>query len=260
MNAMVESRHSSARAWWLEARCEILRVLRTPAFAVPTLLFAPLFYTLFGVLLAPSGNGSPVSGTAISEYMLATYGVFGVMGVGLFGFGVNVAIDRQRGLLALKRALPMPAGAWLGAKIASAMLFASVCSLLLAVIAATLAGVSLAPMQWLGLFAVNVFGMLPFCALGLWLGTVSSGDASPAVINIVYLPMSFLSGLVVPLAAFPSWLGAVAPLWPSYHLGQIALKVVGRDAGQPLWLHLMVLAGVAVVCLLLARRRLATAA
>jgi ABC-2 type transport system permease protein len=140
------------------------------------------------------------------------------------------------------------------------MLFASVCSLLLAVIAAILAGVSLAPVQWLGLFAVNVLGMLPFCALGLWIGTVSSGDASPAVVNIIYLPMSFLSGLVVPLAAFPSWLGAVAPLWPSYHLGQIALKVVGRDAGQPLWLHLLVLAAVTAVCLLLARRRLATAA
>ena len=35
----------------LEAKYEFLRVLRTPAFAVPTLLFPPMFYLLFGLLL-----------------------------------------------------------------------------------------------------------------------------------------------------------------------------------------------------------------
>ena len=38
-------------AYLLEARFEFLRVLRTPAFAVPTLLFPPVFYLLFGLML-----------------------------------------------------------------------------------------------------------------------------------------------------------------------------------------------------------------
>ena len=40
------------------------------------------------------------------------------------------------------------------------------------------------------------------------------------------------------------------------HLAQIALKVVERDAGGPLWKHLLVLGVVTVTCFVLARRRL----
>ncbi len=240
------------RAYLLEARYEFLRLLRTPSFSLPTLLFPALFYLLFGVLL-----GARQGGDVAARYFLATYGVFGVMGVALFGFGVSVALDRERGLLALKRALPMPPAAYLLAKTAMAMIFAAVVSVLLALIAAGLAGVSLSPWQWAALWLVNVLGVLPFAALGLWLGCLVGGEGAPAVINLVYLPMAFLSGLWLPLSMLPAVLSQLAQLWPAYHLAQIALRVVGKDAGQPLILHLAVLALVTVVFGLLAWRRLA---
>ena len=240
------------RAYLLEARYEFLRLLRTPSFSLPTLLFPALFYLLFGVLL-----GARQGGDVAARYFLATYGVFGVMGVALFGFGVSVALDRERGLLALKRALPMPPAAYLLAKTAMAMIFAAVVSVLLALIAAGLAGVLLSPWQWAALWLVNVLGVLPFAALGLWLGCLVGGEGAPAVINLVYLPMAFLSGLWLPLSMLPAVLSQLAQLWPAYHLAQIALRVVGKDAGQPLILHLAVLALVTVVFGLLAWRRLA---
>ncbi|QNP39714.1 ABC transporter permease [Lysobacter solisilvae (ex Woo and Kim 2020)] len=244
--------HSSWRSYWLEAKFEFLRLLRTPMFAVPTLLFPTLFYVLFGVLL-----GGRKGGAGAAEYLLATYGVFGVMGAALFGFGVSVAIERENGYLVLKRVLPMPRGAYLLAKMAMAMLFAAIISTLLAVIAATLAGVSLAPAQWALLLVVDVIGALPFCAMGLYVGSLVSGNGAPAVVNIAYLPMAFLSGLWMPLQVLPPVFTKLAPVWPSWHLGQLALKVVGRDAGAPVLTHLAVLAGITVALFLLSRRRLA---
>ena len=239
------------RCYWLEAKHELLRLLRTPSFVLPTLLFPPLFYVLFGVLLGGKGGGEA------ARYMLATYGVFGVMGAALFGFGVTVAVERERGFLALKRALPMPPGAYLLAKMAMAMVFAAIISLVLALLAVTLAKVSLQPAQWVLLFMINVLGVLPFCAIGLYIGALVGGSAAPAVVNLLYLPMSFLSGLWLPLAMLPAVFAKVAPVWPSYHLGQVALKVVGRDAGGSLALHLGVLAVVTVALFVLARARLA---
>lgn len=243
-------RHPLFRAYALEAKYEFLRLLRTPIFALPTLLFPVMFYLLFGVAMNRGGGGA-------AQYLLATYGVFGVMGAALFGFGVTVAMDRAEGLLALKRALPVPPGAYLLAKIAMALLFSAIVSLLLAVIAATLAGVSLAPSQWLLLWAVHVAGALPFCAIGLYIGVLVGGSAAPVVVNLLYLPMSFLSGLWLPLSMLPGALARMAPVWPSYHHGQIALKVVGMDAGQPLALHLGVLAVVTIGFFVLAHARLA---
>ncbi len=252
MGTLAIAPHNPLCSYLLEAKYEFLRLWRTPSFVLPTLLFPALFYVLFGVLLTGTRGGD------ISRYLLATYGVFGVMGSALFGFGVTIAIEREQGLLRYKRALPMPPGALLVAKMAMAMVFASMISVLLAVIAMTLAGVSLAPTQWLLLFVVNVLGVLPFCAIGLWIGTLVGGSAAPAVVNILYLPMAFLSGLWMPLSILPAILGKLAPVWPSYHLAQIALKVVDRDAGGPLWKHLLVLLVVTLACFFLARRRLET--
>ncbi len=242
---------SSTRAYLLEARYEFLRLLRTPSFSLPCLLFPPVFYLLFGVLLGSKG------GSVAAQYMLAGYSVFGVMGVALFGFGVTVAMDREQGLLTLKRAQPMPPGAYMVAKMAMAVLFAAIILVLLALLAVGVAGVRLSALQWLALVATCLVGVLPFSALGLWLGTLVSGRGAPALINLVYLPMAFLSGLWVPLNMLPSVLQTAAPAWPAYHLAQIAQKVVGVDAGRPLLLHVAVLVAITGVFFLLARRRLA---
>ena len=244
--------HSPWRSYLQEAKCEALRMLREPAFCLPVIGFPVLFYLLFGVLL-DKGEGKA------AQYLLATYGAFGVIGAGLFGFGVTIAVDREKGLLRLKRALPVPPGALLLAKMVMAMSFAAIISLVLAVIAATVAGVVLEPSQWIRLFVINVLGVLPFCAIGLFVGSLVGGNAAPALLNMLYLPMAFLSGLWLPLTLLPGILSTIAPLWPAYHLGQLALKVVGFDMGQPVWMHVMVLAGITVLFFVLAQRRLSAA-
>jgi ABC-2 type transport system permease protein len=252
MNTIAIHHRPSLRCYWLEARCEFLRVLRAPAFAVPTLVFPPMFYLLFGVLL--NGNHGKAS-----SYLMATYGVFGVMAPGLFGFGVAMAMDRERGFLALKRALPTPPGALLLAKMAMAMLFAAMISIILSTLGLALGHVALSPLQWAQLFMVDVFGVLPFCAIGLYIGTTVSGQGAPAVINLLYLPMAFLAGLWMPLSMLPSVFATLAPAWPAYHLAQIALSVVGLDDGGSVAVHAIVLLAVSALFFLLARRRLARA-
>jgi ABC-2 type transport system permease protein len=175
----------------------------------------------------------------------------------LFGFGVAMAMDRERGFLALKRALPTPPGALLLAKMAMAMVFAAMISLILSTMAVTLGGVALSPLQLVQLFAVDVVGVLPFCAIGLYIGTTVSGQGAPAVINLLYLPMAFLAGLWMPLSMLPSFFAILAPVWPAYHLAQIALAVVGLDDGGSVALHAIVLLAVSGLFFLLARRRLA---
>jgi ABC-2 type transport system permease protein len=241
--------HSTLRSYLSEARCECLRLLRTPSYALPTLLFPALFYLLFGVLLNRAGGDA-------ARYLLATYGVFGAMGVGLFSFGVTVAMEREQGFLVYKRALPMPPGAYLFAKMAMAALFASLVSMLLGVLAATLGGVELRPAQWLLLWAIDVVGVLPFCAIGLYIGSLVGGQGAPVVVNMLFLPMAFLSGLWLPLRMLPGWLADLAPVWPAYHHAQIALKAIGMDAGGSLAVHLAVLAGITALFFALARRRL----
>jgi ABC-2 type transport system permease protein len=249
--AIPQPRVSLLRCYALEARHEFLRLLRAPSFAVPTLLFPPMFYLLFAVLFAGRGGSFQAN-----IYLLATYGVFGVMAPGLFGFGVSIALDRERGWLRYKRALPMPPGAYLVAKMAMAMLFAAIIFTILAVLAIAVGGVHLPLTSWSLLFVTDVLGVLPFCAIGLFVGTLVSGQGAPAILNLVYLPMSFLAGLWMPLTALPAVVRGIAPLWPAFHLGQLAIAAVGQPStGTPAG-HVLALAGFTAIFLVLARRRL----
>ncbi|MDE1884964.1 MAG: ABC transporter permease, partial [Xanthomonadaceae bacterium] len=256
MNAIAETRairvsgYRALPAYLLEARYEFLRLLRTPSFAVPTLSFPPLFFLLFGLLLNHGNAGA-------AHYLFATYSVFGVMAPSLFGFGVAVAIEREKGWLALKRVAPMPPGAYLAAKLAMAMLCAAIIYLILAAMAYALGGVRLPAAQWLVLGTVAVGGALPMCALGLIIGSRANASAAPAFVNLIYLPMSFLSGLWMPLSMLPHFLQQVAPLWPAWHLGQLALMTTGQATTGSVAGHLLWLGAFTVICFAIARRGLA---
>ena len=244
-------RPSPLRVHALEAAYEFLRTLRTPAFALPTLLFPLVFYIVFAIVV-PGSWGSLHK----PSYLLATYGAFGVIGPALFGFGVGLAIERQQGWLELKRVSPMPVSAYFVAKIAMSMTFALIVTALLSTAAVALGGVRLDAGTWARLVAVLIVGTLPFCALGLWIGTLAKGQGAVAVVNLVYLPMALLSGLWLPLFVFPAIVQKLAVVWPSYHLGQLALGVVGQADGVRYGFHIGVLAAMTVVFLSLAALRL----
>ncbi len=217
-------------AYVQETRAECLRYLRSPSFLLPTLLFPAVFFLMFGVVL-----GSHNSADA-PRFLQASYSTNGVMAPGLFGFGLSLALQRDNGLLTLKRAMPMPPAAYLLGKMVMAMLMAALIAGLLQTLAIAFANVQLHPVQMLQLAGVCIFGALPFCALGLLLGTLVKGHGAPAVVNLLYLPMAFMSGLWFPLSMLPPLVRNLAPLWPSFHLNALAQTALGFDVGSA-WPH-----------------------
>ena len=235
---------SPVRCYALEAKYEFLKMLRMPAYALPAVTFPVMFYMLFGVMF---GGGRPAGSTTIATYMLATYGAFGVIGSALFGFGVGVAVERGQGWMTLKRATPMPPLAYFFAKLVNAGMFAAIIVLLLSLAGVMFGGVRLAPGAWAQLVITLMLGSIPFCALGLALGYFAGPNSSPAIVNLAYLPLSFASGLWIPIEMLPPAIKAAAPWLPPYHLGQLALAAVGAGRGGAVWAHVLALLGFAAI-------------
>jgi ABC-2 type transport system permease protein len=188
------------RLYGIEVRSEFLRLLRTPIYAFSTLGLPLMFYAFFGLALnREAAGGLP----PMARYLLASYGAFGVMAASLFGFGVRLAIDRGLGWLEVKRASPMPPPAYFTAKTVVCLCFSAILVALMFTMGVVFGGVRMAASQLLLLGASLVLGALPFCALGLAIGYFTTADSSPAVVNMLYLPMSFCSGLWIPLPFLP---------------------------------------------------------
>ncbi len=237
---------SVAQIYWKEAKYEFLKALRMPAYSLPTILFPVMFYCLFGLSFL---KNQPAGGVSMAAYLLATYGAFGVIGAALFGFGVGVAMERGQGWMILKRASPMPPSAYFTAKIVMSTVFGLTIVILLFGLGYFFGGVRLPVGGWLALLAVLVAGAVPFSALGLAVGYTAGPNSAVAIVNLIYLPMAFASGLWIPVAVLPSFFQKLAPWLPAYHYSQLALKRIGADVGDSTTSHLLYLAVFTALCL-----------
>ena len=216
------------RAYVNEARFDLLKMLRLPMYSVASIAFPVMFYVLFGVIFGKQGGQGP----QVARYLLASYGAFGVIGASLFAFGVGVATERGQGWLQVKRASPMPPAAYFLGKLFTCMAFGVAIVLVLIAVGVTAGGVHLSLLQATGLLAVLVLGSMPFCAFGLAIAYFAGPNSAPAIVNLLYLPLAFCSGLWLPVNMLPHFLQRVAPVLPPYHLGQLALMVLGYGQGS----------------------------
>jgi ABC-2 type transport system permease protein len=237
------------KAYWTEARYEVLRILRTPAFLIPTVALPVMLYVFFGIVL---GGNSPNPQVAL--HVLSGFTMFSVIGPGVFGLGIGFAMERQHGIVTLKRAQPMPFAANLIAKLFSAMAISLLVITLLLTIAILFAHVELTAGQVARTTLVGMLGALPFCALGLLIGSLVSGSGAPAVVNLIFFPMIYLSGLFP--FPMPKALQTAAMIWPAFHLNQLSLAALGLKTQLNPWIAAEVLIGFAGVCVFFAARRL----
>jgi ABC-2 type transport system permease protein len=239
------------RCFLKETKYEVLKNLRIPIYSLSTVGFPVMFYVLFGLLL--NQRSAPIGGTTIAAYLIASYGTFGVMGASLFGTGAGLAVERGLGWMLVKRASPMPPIVYFAAKFVMSMIFSTATVVLLMLLGFTFGGVRLPWLQALELLATLVAGSIPFCAMGLAIGYFAGPNSAPATINLIYLPMSFFSGLWVPAMFLPRLMQKFAVVLPPYHLSQLALGIVGAGRPGSAATHWEVLLAFTLLCLGVAR-------
>ena len=247
---MTRSQAQTVTIFAKEAKYEFLKNLRLRMYTASVLSFPIMFYVLFGLVL---NSHEAIGATRVPTYLIATYGTFGVMGASLFGTAAGLASDRGLGWLQVKRASPMPPFAYFVAKVLTSMIFSTIIVLALFALGFAAGGVRMPLMDSLKLLGTLALGSLPFSAMGLALGYFTGPNSAPATINLIYLPMSFCSGLWVPFMFLPKIVKQIALLLPPYHLSQLALGIVGAKSNESSATHWGVLAAFTMICLGVAR-------
>ncbi len=245
----------SLRIFATEIRYEITRALRTRAFSLATIGFPAMFYILFGLLM---NRGESLNGVLVAKYLLGGYAVFGSLGAAIFGIGVGVSMDLSAGWLELKRASPMPPLAYVLSKCCMAVCFSIIICCLLTTLGVSFGHVHLTVGEFARIVGLAAAGAIPFSCLGLVMAFSVPPSSAGGIANLVYLPMSFLSGLWIPLRFLPHALQVIAPVFPTYHLaqlmyGSLGASAPGTTAGH--WFGLLGFTLVMVGCAWIAFRR-----
>ena len=185
------------RAYLSEARYQFVQALRAPAFALPFLLLPVPLYLFFGVVMA-GGSPEVQANPGLANYVFSGRRCMAVMGPAIFGIGIGIAMERDANLLKLKRALPLPPGSYLVAKMLMSIAFAALAVGTVTVMALVAGKLTLSAGALLAMVGVLVFGAVPF-ARSVSSSVRSRVECVASVREPRLPPRNGLSGMFFPL-------------------------------------------------------------
>ena len=214
---------------WHQLKAEQLTFWRSREAAIFVFLFPPL---LFVLLASVFGDGT-VDGEPTSTYLVAGLIAYAAVNTALGGLAITLVIRREYGILKRLRSTPLPAPVYLAAVLLSNLFVVALQSLVVVALGVLLFDANL-PANWPAFLLALGIGAVSFAGLGLAVAAlIRSGEAIAAVVNVIILPMSFLSGSFGPADELPDVLQALADVLP---LGYLIDLVYGAYVdGDPVW-------------------------
>ena len=208
-----------------QLRAEQLIFWRSREAAIFVFLFPPL---LFVLLASVFGEGSDDA----SELVAGLIG-YAVANTALGGLAITLVIRREYGILKRLRSTPLPAPLYLTTVLISNLFIVVLQSFVVVALGIGLFDAQL-PENWPSFLLALALGAASFAGLGLAVAAlVRSGEAIAAVVNVIILPMSFLSGSFGPADSLPEALEVLADVLP---LGYLIDLVLGAYVdGDALW-------------------------
>jgi ABC-2 type transport system permease protein len=217
--------------------------------------FTFLLPILFFLLLGSAYGDDEINGVSGYQYLLAGMIGYGAASTTFAGLALLLVIRRESGVLKRLRATPLPPGTYVAAVLTSIIVIFLLEAVILVGIGRFGFDVPF-PDSILSLAVVLLVGAAAFAALGIGLtALIRSAEGSSAVVNALYLPLSFISGAFFSEDTFPDVLQALAAALPLSHLIELVRDVM--VFGDNVWDHpgdLAVIVGWGVAGLVVAVR------
>ncbi|AEP00533.1 MULTISPECIES: ABC transporter permease [Bacillaceae] len=235
------------KAFQLQCKMEIKRVLRNRYFVFWSLAMPIVFYYIFTKVV---DTHAPDPAAWKAHYLMSMT-AFSVMGSSIMTLGIRIVQERAQGWAAFMRLTPLPDSIYLSARMAgqSVIHVFSICMIFFA--GAILNRVSLAPAEWAMSGGWILLGSLPFLSIGTLIGCMKKVETAAAISNVLYMLLAVCGGMWMPIEVMPKTMQNIAHWLPSYHFGSGAWEIV--QGGMPGWKNILVLLTYFVVFMLLSK-------
>lgn len=173
-------------------------------------LFPLIFFFAFSFLFGRFGSGIVIVVTMVT--------VIGILGTGFFGAGMRAVQEREENILRRYKVTPITPVPLLCASIAMGVILYLPTVALMLFLAHTFFGMPY-PVRLLDLIIFVCLGVAAFRSLGLIIAAVvNSSQEANVLIQIIYMPMLFLSGASIPFSVMPNWLQILTQFIPASYL------------------------------------------
>lgn len=212
------------RIGWLRGKLEIKEFFRQRESVFFTLAFPIMMLLFFGSIVNYT-IGSSGSNPGIS---FAKYFVPGILATGLFGVAfqtvaIQIAIERDKGVLKRLSGTPMPPSAYFIGKIIMVLALVALESVLLLAVGRALGKVDLPTdwHRWVTFILVTLVGTAAASLLGIAFSSVPrTGRSAPAVVTPIALALQFISGVYFVYTEANTTIQQIGALFPLKWIAQ----------------------------------------
>ena len=216
------------RAYLANIKINLRLTFRDRTALIFSYAFPLMFFFLFGQMMGAA------QGSGISRQVVGSVLLIGVLGNGFFGGGLRAVQDRELGILRRFKVAPTSPLPFLVSSLVVGLTTYLPSAVLLLILGHFIYGMPV-PDRPLTLLAFLAVGMLAFRSIGLIIASVvNSMQESQILIQMLYLPMLFLSGSTFPISMMPTWLQILSQFLPASHLfaGIQGILIRGESFGE----------------------------
>jgi ABC-2 type transport system permease protein len=222
----------------LLVRAEISRLRRNRRYFLFTLTLPVVLYLIIGK------QGKSAYGVQFSAYYMVAMASFGAFSGALNANAIRISEERKLGWIRQLRLTPLPANAYVVAKILVSLATTIPSVVIVFVLGATYGGVHLPAWEWVAIALTVWLGSTIFAALAVAIGYRYQPDQAQPIALLVYFTFTILGGIWFPLGGA---LQKIGEFTPTYQVIKISADVIGGTtvsaglvAGLFIWLAIFV--------------------
>ncbi|MGG0084648.1 ABC transporter permease (plasmid) [Bacillus thuringiensis] len=205
-------------------KAEMKRTCRDIKFMFLIIVLPIAFYLIYSQIFGPQIK---ISGTNWSAYYMVSMASFGIVGNSITILGTKISAEREKGWNQLLQTTPLSNISYALAKVFTQLMICLVIIILLFFVGHLYANVELPLLSWFKIGVWLWFASLPFAALGIVVG--STGNIAQLLGTLLYLGLSLLGGLWMPIQAMPESMQSIAEWMPTYNFAKPAWDILGNQ-------------------------------
>ncbi|MBY0122419.1 ABC transporter permease [Bacillus sp. S/N-304-OC-R1] len=233
------------KAFSMQCKAEMIRILRNPYFVFWSLLMPILFYIIFTKIF----NTGIENKQEWQAHYLMSMTAFSVMGSAIMTLGIRLVEERTKGWSMFMRITPLSGTAYFASKMIGQTVIHIFSITIIFITGALINHVTLSPFEWMMSGVWILAGSFPFLALGTLVGTMKRVDTASGISNVVYMILAISGGMWMPMEIMPEFVQNFGKWLPSYNFGNGAWQIIRGNS--PEWINVLILLGYLLVFMLL---------
>jgi imidazolonepropionase-like amidohydrolase/ABC-type multidrug transport system permease subunit len=204
------------------------------------LFFSYLFPLAFFFIFAQTFDAA--KSPAATGQVIAMVLIIGVLGNGFFGAGMRTVLDRETNVLRRFKVAPITPAPMIVASIVSGLVGFLPTVFLFLFLGSVVYRAPL-PHSLISFILFVCVGVIAFRSFGMIVAAVvNSAQEAQILIQLLYLPMLFLSGATFPVSIMPVWVQNIAQFLPATYLFQgMQSIVIGGESIAANWFSVLAL-------------------